>query len=879
MESQTRRNLVLWLVVATIALASLALGTYRLVGLPELDLTIGPDLQIRHVESARFSRADPPKFKRGDRFTALEGHRLERLSDLRMLMRNLKGDAGSASDSHRSFRYQILRPLHRFTLAVQGDELDPTSLPSGYNPRTDRLVKINGRALPDVVGPEGVRSITGSRDQVLLTFERHNAVFSGSWRVDPGGYEGVAIGFGLAFLFLLALWRFHSRQLHPWSSIAVGLETIAFAWTALLVLAYQWVIADPVVASCVVAGMVLVRPLAIFARAKDFVRGGATDGWWAIVVGTIFAGLLLGFLHTGLLDNLETGLYAAASITGLYIVYEVFLVAFDEGPHVTLREGGGYLAGILMVSMATATLAWNLDPVVFRETLWRWFAVVLVGLVWFGDVLFCLRGAAGEAYGDVVTVDERRETIEHYLESIADGLPQTRPFLVLKRGDAMVAMRRREEGVVFEPPGESIEDVVSILLREQTRIPLPETVERATHPLDGIAQTMDIVLALQLKPPSGGLQLPDAEVVLLAVEETDAGELPSYASSETIDLAQSQLTASTWGAIFVEGTSAIGARDAKGRDGSIEIADRTETPGSSEGRPSTDGDLEEARETIEMLRRDRRELAERVQSLSNRWRHVGTPVEDRRDLLETPLVDDLDAMLDSDAPLVYSGPFGAGKAFTARCAHQLDGGSPEGFALYDPSVDAHDRRRTVLLGDDGPEEGFVETARHGALLVRSAGLLSDETILALCEAAEARDFRLHLTFQTPDPGAHSPMDARGDDVRERLQRREILIPPFRMRETIRDDVFDFYLERYSSIRDLAPRELNEDALEALGAYEWPGELYEVRGVLNAAVARASSETIRCEDLPGEWTSNESEIGDAPLEAGVETDGETESPRD
>ncbi len=888
MDSKPHRHLALWLVVGTIALASFGVGTYRLVGLPELDLTIGPDLRVRHVESTQFTRSDPPKFKRGDRFTALQGHRLGRLSDLRLLLESLEPDEGEGAKS--SFRYQILRPLHRFTLAVQGEELDPTSLPSGYNPRTDRLVKINGRPLPDDIGPEGVRSIIGSRGQVLLTFERRNAVFSGTWQVDEGEYESVAIGFGLALLFLLLLWRFHSRQLHPWSSIAVGLETIAFAWTGLLVLAYQWVIADPVIASGVIAGLVLVRPLSTFARAKDFVRGNATDGWWAIIVGLACVGMLLGLLHGGLMQNLETGLYAAASITGLYIVYEIFLVAFDEGPHATLREGGGYLAGVLLVSMGTATLAWHLDPVAFRETLWRWFAVVLIGLVWFGDVLFCLRGAAGEAYGDVVTVDERRETVQYYLESITDGLPQTHPFVVLKREEAMIAIRLEDGGIQFESPDDSIEDVVSILLREKTRIPLPETVDRATHPLDGIAQTMDIVLALQLQPPSGGLELPDTEIVLLAVEETDAGELPSYASSETIDLAQSQLTASTWGAIFVEGTSALPELETAGRDGSLgersgereaSEGETTDAPASSD--ESTGDETDD--KTVALLRRDRRQLAEQLQAMGQRWRYLGTSIEDRGELLEEALVDDLEEMLNTEAPLVFSGPLGAGKTFTARCAHQLEEQAPETFALYDPSRDEAEQRRAMLFGDseseEAPlEEGFVAAARYGSLCVRSAGLLDDETILDLCEAADTHQFRLHLTFQTSHPGEHSPLEDRSSSLRNRLQRRELLIPPFRMRESIREDVFQFYLERFAQLRGRDVPELDESVLTRLDAYDWPGEIHEVRAILGAALAQTTDGTIELENLPstlggtstatyrgGEADASDDENGDETEHAG------------
>ena len=878
MTVPNRRHIIPWLLVVVLAGASLGLGIYRLSALPNLGMTLGPDLGIRSVTNPNFSKSDTPKFKRGDRLVALEGHSLEDLRDLRVVLRSVptKRKLG-LGENNPGMRFQIVRPLHRYTIALQGEHKDPTSLPPGYNPKTDRLVEIDGRPLPDEVGPEGVRSIVGSRPDALLTFERRNAVFKGHVAFEESNLTtAIGICFGLVIAIVLVLWRFHSRKLYRWSPLAVSVETLAFGWVVLLTLAHQWLLADHLLASFVVAALVLTRPLALFARSKAVRHGSDASGWWALGIGVGFAALIVGLMHGGVLENPEMALFGGASAAGLYVVYELFLVAFDEAPFMTLQEGGGYLAGILIVGMALAIFSWNFQPIAFNEVMWRWFTIGFLALVWFGDALFCIRGPTSAGYGDVVTSEERRESIRQYLHAVQDEIAHSRVMVVVHRQEVSLQVGLDDGELAFERTDDPVADMVSILLQEKARIPLPDTVDRASHPLNGIAQTMNIVLALRLQPPSGGIHLPDTDLVLIAIEESDAGELPSYASSETIDFAQRELSPGAWAAIFVEGmaqlsefgadvptrrpsrTTAEAELDVETaddeRDGRDRATDSDAAPSDIEEKLSeVESDLDDARERIDLLREDRRELAGRLQGAEERIRRMASGPDNREDLLEPALVETLEYLLESDAPVVIGGPYGAGKEFVARYASANEGYQPESFVVYDAFDDPSDEQHVALFGRHGedeapPGEGLIETAVETSLLVRSAERLSDTLLTGLCNSAEERDFRLFLSFNESEIEERSVLDGRRDNLVDRLEHRELMIPSLYRRKAILPDILNYYLELFARLRERRISGFTDRAMEALSAYDYPAEIREAQLQVDLALLRTKGREVGLSSL-------------------------------
>lgn len=871
-----RRQHLAWLVLLSLTAASLAFSTYRAQGLPNLGMTLGPSegagVEVRTVTNPAFSETDAPKFKPGDVLTALEGNTLEILSDLRVVLQSLPRDEklGRGEDGD-GLRYQLERKEHRYTIALQPESDGRISLPPRYQPETDLLVELDGRAWRKPIGPEGVRSIVNdrdfleNRDEILLTFQRNDAVFKGTVAFEPSVLPWmVAFLFAIVFIAIAVIWRYFAEVLPSISAVAVGAETLAFGWVVMLVVNYQWLLADRTLASFAIAGLAMVRPLAIFARTKT-VRGESdAPGWWALGLGVTYAALVVALLHAGLFQDIEMALYAGASATALYLVYELFVVAFDDAPQMTLQEGSGYVAGILIVGIATALFVWRFETQVFLYNLWRWFVVAFVALGWFGDALFCLRGPSSPGYGDMLTLEERRNAIREYLATVAEELPDARAKLVVAREDAAVTIAVDDSTLEIRETDETLADAISIVVRERTRIPIPETVDRSSHPLPGIAQTMNIVLALPLQPPPGGMELPQTEIVLVGIEREAAEDLPSFVSVETMELAQRRLDASTWASIFVEGVTRLSefASSDRQKEAGEEVDSEEEHDGSDSSPSEVDPEevrrleasLERSEARIEMLRDDRRSLADQLQMAEMRLLRHAPPVDRYEELLEPELIETLEYLLEDDEPIAVSGPYGAGKEFTARCASFIDGQPPESFVVYEATSEREPR--DALFGDqeeDGENgaEGLVEIAVGASLLVRSASRLPDSILVGLCNAAAERGFRLYLSFDVSDAEHQSPLDGRSANLVEKLEHRELIVPRLRRRGTLLPNILNFYLSEYARVRRADAERFSQDALDALRSYDFPGELREAKLIVDLAVLRSSGSAVEIEHLNAE----------------------------
>src|SRR5918999_918842 len=84
------------------------------------------------------------------------------------------------------------------------------------------------------------------------------------------------------------------------------------------------------------------------------------------------------------------------------------------------------------------------------------------------------------------------------------------------------------------------------------------------------------------------------------------------------------------------------------------------------------------------------------------------------------------------------------------------------------------------------------------------------------------------------------------DLYYRINTISITLPPLRERAIDIPMLAEHFLKAYGGS---TPPRLSEDALVALQAYSWPGNIRELRNVIERAVLLATSGTIRASDLP------------------------------
>jgi DNA-binding NtrC family response regulator len=93
------------------------------------------------------------------------------------------------------------------------------------------------------------------------------------------------------------------------------------------------------------------------------------------------------------------------------------------------------------------------------------------------------------------------------------------------------------------------------------------------------------------------------------------------------------------------------------------------------------------------------------------------------------------------------------------------------------------------------------------------------------------------------------------DLFFRLATFRIRIPPLRERREDIDPLLDHFITRLSAKYGGAPRRLSDEGRKILRGYDWPGNIREMRNVLERAVVVAADGEITATHLPGLSGSN------------------------
>jgi DNA-binding NtrC family response regulator len=232
--------------------------------------------------------------------------------------------------------------------------------------------------------------------------------------------------------------------------------------------------------------------------------------------------------------------------------------------------------------------------------------------------------------------------------------------------------------------------------------------------------------------------------------------------------------------------------------------------------------------------------------------------------------------------VLIKGEAGTGKSWVASLIHNL---SPRGSK---PFVEENCWGQSVVALDSeifGQEKGatpealerkrgLLEIAEGGTVFLEEVGELPVELQAKLLRVLESRTFRrVGGTRDVPvdvrvivatgsDLAAGVEAGRFREDLYYRLSVLPLELPPLRDRS--RDDRLALVLRIFNELqRDVSggPASINPEALERLLGYGWPGNIREMRNVLERALILASGQlAIGVEHLPGEFRARPG-IGD------------------
>ena len=235
--------------------------------------------------------------------------------------------------------------------------------------------------------------------------------------------------------------------------------------------------------------------------------------------------------------------------------------------------------------------------------------------------------------------------------------------------------------------------------------------------------------------------------------------------------------------------------------------------------------------------------------------------------------EDIQCAAGSDAKVLIAGESGVGKEVVARLIHARGhrrraplicvncAGVPD--SLLASELFGHVRGSFTDAHRD--RQGLLEQANGGTIFLDEVGEMTPQMQSLLLRFLDGGEIQ-----QVGASGGGRKVDVRvitatnrrlidrvqtnhfREDLFYRLNVIHIDIPPLRER---REDVpllLDYFLEQYAASRQVEPPSLSDETLSVLGAYDWPGNVRQIRNLAERLIVRLkSSQNITPMSLPKE----------------------------
>lgn len=224
--------------------------------------------------------------------------------------------------------------------------------------------------------------------------------------------------------------------------------------------------------------------------------------------------------------------------------------------------------------------------------------------------------------------------------------------------------------------------------------------------------------------------------------------------------------------------------------------------------------------------------------------------------------------------LLISGPAGAGKEVAARLLHAWSARADSAFVSVNSARITPERFEQELFGEESDgalvRPGLLEMADGGTLyfdevadmpLSTQARILRVLTDQAFVRVGGTRQIRVDVrVVSSTSRDLEKEITERRfrEDLFYRLNVVPVSIPALRER---RDDIpalIDHFFARYANEQGVAPPHVSAEAMTALQAYEWPGNVRQLRNVVERTVIMAPREKlakIEVDMLPPEIFAN------------------------
>jgi two-component system nitrogen regulation response regulator NtrX len=238
--------------------------------------------------------------------------------------------------------------------------------------------------------------------------------------------------------------------------------------------------------------------------------------------------------------------------------------------------------------------------------------------------------------------------------------------------------------------------------------------------------------------------------------------------------------------------------------------------------------------------------------------------DDRELVGASSVISQLRQLVDKIAPtnsrVQITGPAGSGKEVAARLIHARSRRAGNAFVAINCATMAPDRIEAELFGEesnDGPRKiGLFELAHNGTLYLDEVSdmpletqgkilrVLVEQTFLRVGGTTRVQVDARVISSTTRDLRGEIEAGRFREDLYHRLNVVPVRVPSLAER---RDDIpllVSHFMKRLSAASGLQIRDIGEDAMAVLQAHDWPGNVRQLRNVVERLLILATDDAMQ-----------------------------------
>jgi two-component system nitrogen regulation response regulator NtrX len=228
--------------------------------------------------------------------------------------------------------------------------------------------------------------------------------------------------------------------------------------------------------------------------------------------------------------------------------------------------------------------------------------------------------------------------------------------------------------------------------------------------------------------------------------------------------------------------------------------------------------------------------------------------------------------------VLITGPAGVGKEIAARMIHQWSPRAKGPFIVVSAAMMSPDRVEEELFGsevDGVARPGLLEQAHGGTLFLdeiadmpatTQAKILRVLTDQSYHRVGGQRPIKVDVRVLSATARNLSDEIAAGrfrEDLYYRLNVVPVRLPPLRERREDIPELANHFLTRFAAERRIPPPTLSDEAVAALQAHDWPGNVRQLRNIIERTIILAPGDRVGCIDvdlLPSEVLDHQGPVG-------------------